>query len=87
MTEEELIEARQQRYGRRRSQSIDYGSRGGGDHNFEQVLQLFRYYVDSRSSSAFSFNSNSKNNSKIPIWSIKLGSQLIEGSGYGAGIE
>lgn len=56
MTEEELIEARQQRYGRRRSQSIDYGSRGGGDHNFEQVLQLFRYYVDSRSSSAFSFN-------------------------------
>ncbi|KNB46664.1 hypothetical protein JH06_2350 [Blastocystis sp. subtype 4] len=37
MTEEELIEARQQRYGRRRSQSIDYGSRGGGDHNFEQT--------------------------------------------------
>lgn len=37
MTEEEMIEARQQRYGRRRSQSIDYGSRGGGVHNYEQV--------------------------------------------------
>ena len=37
MTEEDIEEARQQRYGRRRSMSIDYGSKAGGNREYEQV--------------------------------------------------
>lgn len=37
LTEEDLIRGRNERYGRRRSQSIDYGSRGSGSHEFEQT--------------------------------------------------
>ena len=37
LTEEDLIRGRNERYGRRRSQSIDYGSRGSGNHEFEQT--------------------------------------------------
>ena len=37
MSEEDIEEARQQRYGRRRSMSIDYGSKAGGNREYEQV--------------------------------------------------
>lgn len=37
MSEEDIEEARQQRCGRRRSMSIDYGSKAGGNREYEQV--------------------------------------------------
>lgn len=37
LTEEQIIAARQERYGRRRSHSIDYGGRANNAHDYEQV--------------------------------------------------
>lgn len=37
LTEDEIVRGRSMRYGRRRSQSIDYGNRGSGSHEFEQT--------------------------------------------------
>jgi hypothetical protein len=43
MTEEEIMEARNNRYSRRRSQSIDYGSHGSGSRDFEQSPEQALY--------------------------------------------
>ena len=43
MTEEEIMQARRARYGRRRSQSIDYGSQGSGSREFEQTPEQALY--------------------------------------------
>ena len=43
MTEEEIMQARNSRYGRRRSQSIDYGSQGRDSMENEQTPEQALY--------------------------------------------
>ncbi|OAO12778.1 RabX4 [Blastocystis sp. ATCC 50177/Nand II] len=43
LTEEEIMQARNSRYGRRRSQSIDYGSQGRGSLEYEQTPEQALY--------------------------------------------
>ena len=43
LTEKDIMEARNSRYGRRRSQSIDYGSQGRGKSGFEQTPEQALY--------------------------------------------
>lgn len=43
LTEKDIMEARSSRYGRRRSQSIDYGSQGRGKSGFEQTPEQALY--------------------------------------------
>ena len=42
-TELEIMQARNSRYGRRRSQSIDYGSQGRGSLEYEQTPEQALY--------------------------------------------
>lgn len=43
LTEEDIIRARNGRYGRRRSQSIDYGSHSRGQNDYEQTPEQALY--------------------------------------------